>query len=224
MRGLLLVACLAGCASAENALPDPTPAADLSATADDLLLPPIAPSGGDGGGSAPADLATGCSAAEHVVVNEVQTTGSASASDEFIELFNPCAKPVDLSNWTLVYHSAANNGDSPILTLANGQIIAGGGYLLFATTVYTGAAKADQTYGATGKLAQAGGGIGLRNTIATLIDSVGWGTATNNFVEGKAASAPAAGQSIARTPNGADSDHNNVDFAVAATPTPRAAN
>jgi hypothetical protein len=44
------------------------------------------------------------------------------------------------------------------------------------------------------------------------------------FVEGAAAAAPANDQSLARIPNGVDSNHNNLDFMVAATPTPRATN
>ena len=221
MRRLVLAAAvLAGCASAEQALPGSN--RDLAvATADDLAPP--ANRVGDGGAAA-ADMG-GCAASDHLVINEVQTGSAASANDEFIELYNPCALPVDPSNWTLVYRSAPGTSDVIVVQLANGQRIAAHGYLLIAGPAYTGsgAAAADQTYGA-GKLAAAGGGLAVRDLTQAILDSVGWGTATNAFVEGAVAPAPGDGQSIARTPNGTDTNHNDTDFQIAATPTPKASN
>jgi hypothetical protein len=63
----------------------------------------------------------------------------------------------------------------------------------------------------------------LRDPAGTLVDSVGWGSANNTFVEGAAAAAPPNGQTIARHPNGTDTDHNDVDFVVGA-PTARGPN
>ena len=98
------------------------------------------------------------------------------------------------------------------------------GYLLIAGPAFAadGGSVPDQTYGA-GKLAAAGGGVGLRDAAQMLVDSVGYGTATNAFVEASVAAAPPNGQSIARKPNGVDTNQNALDFAVA-TPSPRAAN
>lgn len=216
MRRLLLAAAvLAGCASAEQAVPDSD--RDLSVATIDDLAGPV-----DRGGA--LDMAA-CIPARRVVINEVQTGSAASANDEFIELYNPCRAPLDVGNWTLVYRSATGMSDVLVAQLANGQMIPGGGYLLIAGPAYAGtdAGAADQTYG-TGRLAQAGGGLALRDATTTTHDSVGWGTATNIFVEGAAAPAPADGQSIARKPDGADTNHNDVDFQLAPTPTPKAGN
>ncbi|MCU1281019.1 MAG: LigC protein, partial [bacterium] len=101
--------------------------------------------------------------------------------------------------------------------------IAAGGYFLVACPAYSNAATPDQTYGG-GRLSSTGGAVGVRDGAQQLIDSVGYGDATNMFVEGAAAAAPPVDQSIARTPNGIDSGHNDSDFAVATTPTPRASN
>ncbi len=121
-----------------------------------------------------------------------------------------------------MHRAATGTTETLIVTLA--KKITAGGYLLVASTTFTGA-TADQTYGGTGKLASAGGGVGLRDTSQSLVDSMGYGSGTNNaLVEGAPAAAPANGQSIARTPNGTDSNHNDADFAVATTPTPRASN
>jgi hypothetical protein len=58
------------------------------------------------------------------------------------------------------------------------------------------------------------------------IDALGWGDATNTFVEGIAAVAPAAGSSLERRPGGidgntTDTNDNGADFFVQATPNPQ---
>src|ERR1700760_1630060 len=100
----LALALVAGCASVEDAnsggerdlSADP---GDLSSAVDDLQRP------GDSG--APA----GCAGGRHVVVNELQVGSAASASDEFIELYNPCAGDVNLAGYSLVYRSATGTTD-----------------------------------------------------------------------------------------------------------------
>jgi hypothetical protein len=208
----------AGCASVEDA--NSGGGLDLSTPDDDDLgtsapAADLARSGGDGGSTTPS-----CGGGKHIVVNEVKVGTAAQASDEFIELYNPCTNDVDLTNWTLVYRSAAGTSDVTIIGL--GKTIVSNGFLLVVGPAYTGGVPGDQTYNA-GKLAAAGGGVGLRDPTQALVDSVGYGTATNAFVEGAPVNAPGDG-SIARTPSGIDTNHNNLDFAVATTPTPGAAN
>ena len=222
---LAICACV-GCASVENAnnggerdlaVAD-SGEADLAMTAppDDLALSDGG--GGDGGGMVPPVT---CGAGKHVVVNELKTGSATSASDEFVELYNPCATAIDLTGSSLVYRSAA--GTTDVLILQLDKPIGAGGYYLVAGPTYSNGGTPDQTYGA-GHFLATGGGVGLRDAAQTLVDSVGYGTATNAFVEGAAAPAPPSGESIARTPNGTDTNHNDADFAVATTPTPRAAN
>jgi Lamin Tail Domain len=170
------------------------------------------------------DLATSCT--DHIVLNEVKVAGSGTASgianDEFIELFNPCGTTISLANWTLVHRAASGTTENVIATLS--KSIGGNAYFLVAETQCACSTTADLTY-TTGTLAATGGGIGLRNPAGTLIDAIGYGTGTDNaFVEGAPAAAPAGGQSIARHPNGFDSDHNDTDFTLANNPSPRAAN
>ncbi|HEY1584182.1 MAG TPA: lamin tail domain-containing protein [Polyangia bacterium] len=204
--------CVAGCASAEDA--NTGGEHDLAALAapDDLAAADLANDGG-----APALT---CGAGLHVVVNEVQVGSAASASDEFIELYNPCAVAVELAGSTLVYRAAGGVTDVIIISLT--KPIAAGGYYLVTGPVFGDLGAPDQSYG-SGHLAAVGGGVGLRDGAQLLVDSVGYGTATNAFIEGAVAPSPPNGQSLARKPNGADTNHNEVDF-VASTPTPRAAN
>lgn len=211
----LAVGPAAGCASAEDANSGGGGDRDLAATAAPDDLAAAGDLARDGG--APQ---IGCGG-RHVVINEVQVGGASSAGDEFIELYNPCPIAIDLAGSTLVYRSAAGTSDVVIINLT--KSIAAGGYLLVTGPTFPDGGTPDQSYG-SGRLAAAGGGVGIRDGAQLLVDSVGYGTATNAFVERAAAPAPPGGQSIARTPNGSDTDRNDVDFAVAATPTPRQPN
>jgi hypothetical protein len=175
---------------------------------------------GAAGGAAGAS-SDGGTDADHrtctVKINEIQT-GGATALDEFVELYNTCPdKPFDLTGYALVYRSAAGTTDFVRVSFTGGGFAAGKPYFVCANTGYAGAADARYTDG----LADAGGGLALRDLDGHVVDSVGWGTATNAFVEGAPAPAPQASQSISRTPDGHDTDDNSADFTVkAATTTP----
>ena len=128
---------------------------------------------------------------------------------------------MDIGGYKLVYRSSAGTSDVSLATVPAGTMLAAGGFYLFAGSGYTGSVPADQSF-STG-LAATAGGVGLRDSNGVLLDSVGYGTATNAFVETAAAAAPAAGSSIASHPDGADTQSNAVDFTVGAI-TPRTSN
>ncbi|KPV52261.1 hypothetical protein SE17_16540, partial [Kouleothrix aurantiaca] len=162
-----------------------------------------------------------------VVISQFQVAG-ATAGDEFIELHNVSSGPVDLNGYRVVYRSAAGTSDVALVNWAASTVIpAGGFYLITTSSGYTGAAAANITYngGTSGTLAGASGGLALRNGAAntgTVIDSVGYGSATNAFVETATTTAPAANASKARTSNGcADTDNNSADFGTVNPSTPR---
>jgi hypothetical protein len=175
----------------------------------------------DGGATdlASTDLAVSCAPK----INEVQTAG-ATATDEFVELYNPCPQAVDLAGFRLAYRSATNNSGGSDITLATigNQSIASMAYFVVGGKGYT--QTKDEVM--SGGLASTGGAVALYNSSGIRVDSVAYQTLSvaNNFTEGSPAPNPPTGQSIARTPNGVDTDNNSVDFKVAATPTPRAAN
>jgi len=158
-------------------------------------------------------------------VNEVQTGSAASAADEFVELVNTGATPADIGSWKLVYRAASGTADVSLATVPSGTTLPPGGFYLFGGSAYGESPAADQSF-ATG-LAAGGGAVGLRDADGTLVDGVGWGSATNALVEGSAAPAPPAttpGSSIVRHPDGHDTDSNAADLTITATATPRAPN
>lgn len=184
-----------------------TATADLATAPFDLAAPSPSP-----------DLALAQGGGCGVEINEVQTAGGGGANDEFVELYNPCGSAIDLAGYRLVYRSAAGVSDVTMLVFPKLPFPAGG-FLVCGQNAYPG--TADARYAIS--MASPGGGVGLRDAKGALVDSVGWGTATNAFVEGAAAKAPASASSIARIPDGRDSDDNSKDLAET-NPTPRKPN
>lgn len=159
-------------------------------------------------------------------INEFSVGVEGSLGDEFVEIVNVGDSVADLSGWRLVYRSGAGATDNSLGTLPDGTTLAPGAFLLFGGSAYAGSHPADRTF-STG-LASAAGGVALRDGSGGVIDSVGWGTATNAFLETTAAAAPpiaaAPGTSGARNPDGHDTNDNSADFAVDTTPSPGATN
>src|SRR5438132_12831702 len=96
-----------------------------------------------------------------------------------------------------------------------------GQHLLVANVLGVYASTADASY--SGGLAATGGALALRVVGGAPIDALGWGDATNGFVEGTAAPAPAARSSIERKPGGIggnviDTNDNALDWLVNAAP------
>ncbi len=175
---------------------------------------------GDGCGAA-CTIELACSL---IRVNELVTATTASASDEFIEIYNPCFVPVSLAGFKLVYRSAPGVTDVALISWTT-TTIQPRSYLLYVGSAYVG--TNDGVYSAA-TMSATGGGVAVRDSVGFVIDSVGYGTATNIFVEGAAVAAPPVvappGRSVGRFPNGVDTNQNLVDFHLTTTVTPRAAN
>ena len=178
--------------------------------------------------TAPPDLVVVANC--HLVVNEIQTGTTATLTEEFVEIYNPCSAAVTVDGWKLAYRaatntssSAASNDSSTLYTFAGS--IASGGYFVLGGSGFGGTKN-----GALSSGIAASGAVAIRDGSSNIVDAVAWGTisAGNAFLEGSAAPLPpvsaSPGGSIERMPNGADSDHNNSDFQIAASATPGAAN
>lgn len=167
----------------------------------------------------------GADGSTQIVISELMSAGSGSASDEFVELYNPSPIVVSVSGWTLEYKSATSSDTASSWTkkaTLSGQIAPGGFYLVAPRLLYP---AADVDWSAT--LASAGH-VRLRDAAGVVVDKLGYG-ATANAAETAPAAAPVAGQSLERLPgrllegggNGQDTDNNALDFMIRLAPQPQ---
>jgi len=177
----------------------------------------------------PMRVAGGASGASgalaYLVVSEL-VTGGISASDEFVEIYNPSVDPLPLEGLELIYVSASGATVTRKAAWAAGApLVPSGAHWLIANSAGLYAPMADTTY-ANG-LAAAGGSVALRiQGATTAIDAVGWGTASSAWLEGTPAPAPLAGSSLERLPGGSagsgqDTNDNVVDFVTRTAPDPQ---
>jgi hypothetical protein len=181
----------------------------------------------DAGGVATLKCVTGGGGSSgDIRVNELMTGTTGAASNEFVELLNAGTAAVDVGAYKVAYRSAAGTSDTTLATIPDGTTIPAGGFYLLAGSGYLGSHAPDQTFSAS--LAATGGGLAVRDAAGTILDSVGYGEATNAFVEGHPAAAPPAtaapGSSADRIPDGHDTNDNAADFSVSATPSPGTSN
>jgi hypothetical protein len=179
----------------------------------------------DGSGLAQIHCVAGAGGDAVVRINEFSVGVEGALGDEFVEIANTGTAAADLSGWKLVYRSGAGTSDVSLGALADGTTLAPGAFFLFGGSGYAGAQPADKSFSAG--LALAAGGVAIKDADGNIVDSVGWGDATNAFVEGATAAAPpiapAPGKSDARHPNGHDTNVNSADFTIG-DPTPGISN
>jgi hypothetical protein len=181
----------------------------------------------DAGGVATLKCVTGGGGSSgDIRVNELMTGSTGAASNEFVELVNAATTAVDVGGYKVAYRSAAGTSDTTLGTIPDGTTIPAGGFYLLAGSGYLGSHAPDQTFSAS--LAATGGGLAVRDAAGTILDSVGYGEATNAFVEGHPAAAPPAtaapGSSADRIPDGHDTNDNAADFSVSTAPSPGTSN
>lgn len=172
--------------------------------------------GGSGAGGAPA-LPCG------VFINELQVGTSDAPADEFVELYNTCNRVVSLAGYRLLYRAAGGSNDVLLVGFAAADQIAARSFVVVGGTSYQGPVLARWGGGSNGILAALAGGVALAIEGSAEVDALGYGNASNAFVEGASALAPTFGTSIGRLPDGADTNDNWHDFAPTQW-TPGAAN
>jgi len=168
--------------------------------------------------------------ANHVVISQVYGGGGnsgATLKNDFIELFNPTANSVDLSNYNLLYGSAGATWTVYSFTGSN-LTVASGSYYLIQAAAGSGGTASLPTPDATSS-ASLGASAGIIALIpkaasapargvcpTSYLDLVGYGNTTGNLAvcyEGAGAAPTLSNTSAAlRTDIRNDSDNNGADF------------
>ncbi len=181
-------------------------------------------------GVPPAD--SGC--ITRVVINEVQVFDSdpPPTPREYIELHNAGTCAVSLNNWRIVTRTGAGAFD--LFTFGPAHSIAPGGYVVVADSAHPSVPSASLRWmsNSVGYLGNTVGGLRLLDHTGAVVDRVGWAEGAMvdpgaEYVEGSWVSyvAGRAILTLARSPNGQDTNRNNVDFVFSATvPSPGARN
>ena len=159
-------------------------------------------------------------------INEFSVGIEGTLGDEFVEIANTGTAAADLSGWKLVYRSGAGTER----TFRSARLRTARCWLRehsSSSEARATPARIRPTSRSRPGLASAAGGVAIKDADGNIVDSVGWGDATNAFVEGTTAAAPpiapAPGKSDARHPNGHDTNVNSADFTIG-DPTPGVTN
>ena len=156
------------------------------------------------------------SSANHVVISEVQIENS-TATDEFVELYNPTGADINLTGWRLSKKTFTGN-QTNLLTSFPTSTIKAGGYFLIGHNDYKGATTADAFYSlSSASLAKDNTVLLYSDSGKTLVDKLGFGTTQDK--ENNAAPNPGKKESLKRKPN-TDTDNNLVDFFLQTSPNP----
>lgn len=113
--------------------------------------------------------------ANSVVISEFRTRGPAGDNDEFVEIYNPTANAVDISNWVLSV-SDSNGTVQSRATVPIGTLLRSGQYYLFAHNGYgvpSGGVSPNLRY--TAQIPD-NGGIAILDSTGAIVDQVGMST------------------------------------------------
>jgi len=176
---------------------------------------------------------------QSLLISEIQLSGTTS-DDEFVELYNPTALPVDLTGWRLARKTSATSSGILNLVSSMSGLLQPHHYFLIANPHFSNVSTpADMWYSATSSALAANNTVILFSDSGTsIVDKVGMGTA--NDKEQNTIPNPGTGQSIERKANslatnttmqiggtdefngnGFDTDDNESDFILRAIPQPQ---
>lgn len=157
-----------------------------------------------------------------VVIFQVQTGAAASASQEYISIYNNGTEPADVSDWCVVYASASDATQTQLkcITPPNAStklMLPGHTYLTMATNEFL---NAHQDYSAdfvfSAGMSGTSGHIKLLDSSKAIIDKIGWGAAANS--EGSSMPAHPIGKILQRLVESVDmlkdTGNNSNDFQV----------
>ena len=161
------------------------------------------------------------------MISEFRTRGPSGGNDEFVELYNASAAPVDISGWKIWGSNASGTVSARTTIPANVSLEPGCHYLATnsGTAGYSGGISGNATY-STGITDD--GGIAITRPDNTIVDQVGLssGSAYKEGVPLASLGSSNLNRSYERKPggadgNGIDTDNNSSDFALITPSTPQ---
>lgn len=165
----------------------------------------------------------------HIVISEIQT---GPGNNEFLELYNPTANDVNLSNWHITKKSIGTTSETNFIAGGLTGTIQGYGFYLLANNKGGASSSADITY-STGFTNDSVVSLYSDNKI-TLVDKVEIGTASGNAPnppDSKSIERKAKSNSTSETMtnggidefngNGEDTENNANDFVLRNIPQPQ---
>lgn len=168
-------------------------------------------------------------AASHIVISEVQISG-ATANQDFVEFYNPTFQAINISNFRIRKKTSLGTV-STLALIPTGKVIPAHGFFLWSNSQNGYDISIGTDISNTNTLSD-NNSIELQDTNSISVDQVGWGTGTNQFMEGTIISVgPSPLHSIERKAhfsstqksmsvggadefkgNGSDIDNNSNDF------------
>jgi uncharacterized protein len=159
-----------------------------------------------------------------LVINEIDYDQPGTDTAEFLELRNVATAPVSLAGRSLQFVNGSNNQTYATVALPATELAPGARFVVCGDAANVRNCNLDVD--PNSNLIQNGDpdAVALLDG-ATIVDAVSYGGAVPGFSEGTAGAPRDAGtpQSIARVPDGCDSDDNRTDFQLV-VPTPGASN
>ncbi|AKT43517.1 M4 family metallopeptidase [Chondromyces crocatus] len=178
---------------------------------------------------------------QHLVINEIDYDNISTDNAEYVEIYNPTSRAVDLASHSLVFVNGGDNAVYMTVDLSSAGILDPGQYLVVGSTAVTaaaGAKKINWTGAQSNRIQNDKEGVALIRG-STVIDKLSYegsitaaiipGVGTVSLVEGTALAASVADSnaidvSLGRTPNGQDADNASTDWALSTNLTPGSAN
>jgi hypothetical protein len=170
--------------------------------------------------------------ANHPVISELRYRQHSGVNEEFVEIYNPMPRAVNLSGWSLAYKKKTGGNWDVKVVFRRGQALRPGGYFLWGGTAVNVPPDTAETGASRVGLGNSGGNIALRDQAGNDVDRVAWEggdsaegrPAAGKNVEGgsleRKAHAGSTGESMspggadASAGNGYDTDDNETDFVL----------
>ena len=183
----------------------------------------------DTGGPDPGDACDGASAAAGLVINElVSNVTSTDDGYEWVELYNGSGRSLDVSSYVIASGTRSFDPGDPF---PEGTVIPAGAHFVVGQSPKAGPIDLVNEGWELGNASSNSDGVRLEDCVGTVIDTVVYGDPNEDLLVDDSGSeatslapTPSENASIARVPNGSDTDRSGDDFVELGLPTMGQAN